>query len=67
VDEYRELDAHRVLAFLHHTGRGKSSGLELGQMQSKAAVLFHACDGKASRLVLYWDRENALTDLGLAE
>src|SRR3989475_10809122 len=41
ADEYRELDAERVLVFLHHTGHGKTSGLELGQMRRKAAASFH--------------------------
>src|SRR6266480_3715601 len=36
-EEYRELDGERVLVFVHHTGRGKSSGLEVGQMRTKAA------------------------------
>jgi hypothetical protein len=35
-------------------------------MQSKGANLFHVRGGKVARLVLYWDRERALVDLGLA-
>jgi ketosteroid isomerase-like protein len=66
VDEYRELDGERVLALNHFSGRGKTSGLEIGQIRSKAAALFHLRDGKVTRLVLYWDRERALAELGLA-
>jgi ketosteroid isomerase-like protein len=67
VDEYRELDDERVLVLLKNSGRGKSSGLELGQMGTKAANLFHIRGDKVTRLVVYWeDRERALTDLGLA-
>ncbi len=65
ADEYRELDAERVLVLSHNIMRGKTSGLELGQMQSKTGVLFHVRGGKVSRLVIYLDREHALADLGL--
>jgi hypothetical protein len=65
VDEYRELDDERVLAFVHPIGRGKTSGLELGQIGTKAAALFHVDGGKVARLVLYYDEERALADLGL--
>ena len=66
AEEYRELDAERVLVLVHNSGRGKTSGLELEQMQSKGANLCHVRGGKVTRLVLYWDRERALFDLGLA-
>ena len=36
-------------------------------MQTKGANLFHIRDGKVTRLVLYWDRDRAFADLGLAE
>ncbi|HVS29637.1 MAG TPA: nuclear transport factor 2 family protein [Solirubrobacteraceae bacterium] len=65
-DEYRELDGERVLVLTHRSGRGKASGLELGQMRSKGASLFHVRGGKVTRLVAYLDRERALADLGLA-
>jgi ketosteroid isomerase-like protein len=66
ADEYRELDDARVLVLYRRSGRGKTSGLELGQIRSKGAVLFHARAGKVTRLAFYWDRERALADLGLA-
>jgi ketosteroid isomerase-like protein len=66
AEEYRELDDERVLVLAHFRGRGKTSGLELGQMQTKVAALFHVRGGKVTRLVLYWDRDRALADLGLA-
>jgi ketosteroid isomerase-like protein len=66
ADEYRELDAERVLVFHRLTGRGKTSGLELGQMRTKGAYVFHIRGGKVTRLVAYMDSERALADLGLA-
>jgi len=35
------------------------------QMRAKGALLFHVRDGKVTRLVLYFDRERTLADLGL--
>ena len=67
ADEYRELDDERVLVFFRFSGRGKTSGLELGQMHSRAAVLFHVRDGKVTRWVGYLDGQRALADLGLKE
>ena len=67
VDEYRELDGERVLVLVHLSGRGKTSGLETGQLRAKGATLFHVSGGKVTRLVIYFDRERALADLGLSE
>jgi ketosteroid isomerase-like protein len=66
VEEYRELDGERVLVLHRFSARGKTSGLGLGQVRSNAAGLFHVRRGKVTRVVLYWDREHAFADLGLA-
>ena len=67
VDEYRELDGERVLVLTHNTGRGKTSGLELERVGTRGANVFHIYSGKVTRLVVYFDRERALADLGLAD
>ena len=67
VDEYREIDGDRVLMLHSWSGRGKTSGLELGQMRAKAASLFHVRSAKVSRLVIYFDRERAIADLDLSD
>jgi hypothetical protein len=48
------------------SARGKASGLEIGQIRTGGADLFHVPGGRARRVVLYLDRERALADLGLA-
>ena len=67
ADDYRELDDERVLVLDHNIGRGKASGLEVGEMRSLGASLFHIVDGRVARLVQYFDRDHALADLGLKE
>ena len=62
VDDYREVDDERVLALIHFRGRGKTSGLEIA---TKGAALFQVGNGKVTRIVHYWDRDRAFTDLGL--
>ena len=65
VDEYRELDDERVLVLYHFFGRGKASGLELGQVRTQAAHVFHVREGQVIKLVIYLDRDRAFADLGL--
>jgi ketosteroid isomerase-like protein len=62
VEEYREVD-DGVLVLTYATGRGKASGLEIGE---RRANLFHLRGGKVTSLVVYWDRARALADAGLA-
>jgi ketosteroid isomerase-like protein len=66
VEEYRELDAERVLVLSRRSGRAKTSGLELERMRTKGAQLFHVRGGRVTRFVTYWEVERALADLGLA-
>jgi ketosteroid isomerase-like protein len=65
AEDYMEIDGERVLVLLRHRGRGKTSGLELAQMRTNGAALFHVRDGKVTRFVAYWDRNRAFADLGL--
>ena len=67
AEEYRELDDERVLVFHHHSGRGKTSGVEIGQMRAgRGASLFHVRDGRVTRFVAYFERDRVFADLGLA-
>ena len=65
ADEFRELDDERALVFSHYAGRGKTSGLEIGQVRMTATTLLNIRDGKVVRLATYFDRDRALADLGL--
>jgi ketosteroid isomerase-like protein len=67
AEEYREIDRERVLALVTRGGRAKTSGIELGELHSRGAHVFHIRDGKVTKLVVYGDRERALADLGLKE
>ncbi len=66
AEEYRELDGERILVLHRLTGRGKTSGLEVGQLREEGTYLFHIRGGAVARLVAYMDRDRALADLGLA-
>ena len=66
AEDYRDLDYERVLVLYRNSGRGKASGLEIGQI-SHGAYLFYLRDGRVTKLVGYFDRDRALADLGLKE
>jgi hypothetical protein len=67
ADEYRELDGGRVLVLFRVAGHGKTSRIEMAQVNTKSACLFVVRDGKVATLVVYPSRhEHALADLGLA-
>jgi ketosteroid isomerase-like protein len=67
AEAYCELDGERILVFTHNYGRGKTSGLEVGPVATKGAVLFQLRGGKVTRLVAYFSRGRALADLGLPQ
>jgi ketosteroid isomerase-like protein len=66
ADEYREIDEDRVLVLGHNSGRGRTSGIEITQLQAQGACLFHVRGGKVTKFVRYFDRDRAFADLGLA-
>ena len=65
AEEIRELDGTRVLVLMRHGGRGKASGLGIGEVKRAGANIFELRDGKVCRLAIYWDRDRAFSDLGL--
>jgi ketosteroid isomerase-like protein len=66
AEECRPLDDERVLVLTRLSGRGKTSGIELGQMRAKGADVLQIRGGRVMRFVLYWNRDRAFADLGLS-
>jgi len=66
-EEFRDLHDGRVLVFLRNSGRGRHSGIEIADISTKSANIFTIREGKVTRLALYWDRDRAIADLGLAD
>jgi len=66
VDEYRELDNERVLVLAQGFALGKTSALETARLQSQAASLFHMRGGKVTKMVIYFDRHRAFSELGIS-
>jgi ketosteroid isomerase-like protein len=64
--EFRELDHERVLVLVRYHGRGKVSGVDLGQVGRQGAQVWSVRDGKVTRFVRYMDTDRALAHLGLA-
>jgi ketosteroid isomerase-like protein len=68
AEDYREVDAGRILVFVRAHGRSGTSGITLEQLHTKGgANMIHVRDGRVTRLVLYYSRTHALADLGLQE
>jgi ketosteroid isomerase-like protein len=63
VEQYRELDAEHVLVLARGFGRGRLSG---APVSSRSAEVFEVHDGQVTGIVVYYERDRALADLGLA-
>jgi ketosteroid isomerase-like protein len=64
AEDYRQLDDERILVMVRLSGRGKASGLAVAQT-GRAGTVFTVHKGKVRKLVVYWDGDRALADLGL--
>ena len=67
AEEYRELDADRVLVRGRFVARGRASGLSVSEIRAEGANVFQIHGGKVIKLIVYFDRGRALADLGLEE
>jgi len=66
-DGFREVDDGRILVFVRNEGRGRGSGIRIDGISTHGANVFTVRDGKVTRLELYWERDEAIADLGLTE
>ncbi len=66
ADEFRELDGERVLVLDRYGGSARASGIQLSAIQPRGVSLFHVHAGRVCRMVIYWERDSGLADLGLA-
>ena len=66
VQEGREIDNERILPLhSYRSGRGKMSGLDVGQLATRMPVVFQVHSGQVTKLVTYLDGDRALADLDL--
>lgn len=65
VDAEEIVDAgERVVVMIHHSGRGKASGIDVDQ---RYAMIWTLQDGRALRMDMYKNRDEALEALGVEE
>jgi hypothetical protein len=57
----------RILTLTAFSARGRSSGIEIAQVMARGASLFEIEDGRVTKVILYFNRDRALADLGLEE
>jgi ketosteroid isomerase-like protein len=67
ADDYRVVASDQVLVLNSFEGSGKTSGVGVANLMTKGASHWTLSGGKVTRLVLYWDRDRALVDLGLTD
>ena len=56
----------RIIVLSRLKGRGKASGVELGEVYAKVAIVFRVRDGTVMRIVGYFDRDRACAEFALA-
>jgi hypothetical protein len=67
AEEFREVDAERVLVVVRAEGRGRTSGIEHRDVPAtrRSADVFRVQSGRVTGIDVYVDRDRALADLGL--
>ena len=65
--QQRELVRDDVVHAVPRARERGDGGVQLGRVDSRNASVHHIKDGKVVKLILYWDRDRALADLGVEE
>ena len=64
LDGVEEVDSKRVIAFLRFSSTGRASGIRLA---APTTNVYDLIDGKISHIRIFFDRQQALKALGLAD
>ncbi len=64
LDRVEAVDDKRVLAFMRTRSTGRASGIRLA---APSTNVYELIDGKISRIRIFFDRQEALRAVGLAE
>jgi ketosteroid isomerase-like protein len=67
AEGYRELDSGDHLALTTFSARGPASDTDLTQVLARGASVMRIHEGRVTKLVVFFDRDRALADLGLEE
>jgi hypothetical protein len=67
AEVYRELDSGDILASTTFSVPARASGRDLPQVLARGASVVQIHEGRVTKLVLFFDRDRALADLGLEE
>ena len=63
----RIIDAGERVVIIQRRAGAAARGLEIGEMHAESARSATCAAARLRKIVLYYDRENALADLGLEE
>jgi ketosteroid isomerase-like protein len=67
AEGFLDLDDGRVAVLGAFSGRGKYSGMDVRDAEMKGVMVFQFRDRKVTRMVMYYNRERGMEELGLAE
>jgi hypothetical protein len=66
AERYRELDSGDILGLAIFSAPGRPGDADPAQVLARGASVMRIHEGRVTKLVLFFDRERAFADLGLA-
>jgi ketosteroid isomerase-like protein len=67
LEDCRELDRERVMALHRFVASGKTSGVDVGRIETEGVGVFSLQDGQVTKIVHYYDRDRAIAEIGVEE